>query len=66
MASREDFHTTGRLAIGNGNRHQSREGEKPKFFFCTTDGKKWHMKNVNLQRKGQRIFQSSDPEKGVR
>jgi hypothetical protein len=22
--------------------------------------------NVNLQRKGQRIFQSTDPEKGVR
>ncbi|CRK90909.1 CLUMA_CG004598, isoform A [Clunio marinus] len=31
-----------------GNRHQSREGEKPK------------------KRKGQRIFQSTDPEKGAR
>jgi hypothetical protein len=48
---------------GKGNRHSWWKEEKPKKnIFC----KKWHMKNVNLQRKGQQIFQSTDPEKGVR
>lgn len=56
-----------------GNRHQSGEGEKPKKAVrfsaqhrSERKGEKWHMKNVNLQRKGQRIFQSTDPEKGAR